>query len=179
MVVIAISGKPGCGSSTAGALLARKLGLRFYSIGKYHKSFGSSSKETERTFEAWSVKGDLKGFEHEKDELSRRLATEGNVVIEGKLSIRMNPEADLKVWLTASDKIRAERYAKRDSISVKEAAKLLHKKEKKERETWMGVYHFDYFEQEQLADLVIDTGTKTPEQIVDVIVKNLNDREQN
>lgn len=176
MVVISISGKPGCGSSTTGQLLAKKLGLRFYSIGKYHKSFGSSKKETERTFEAWRLKKDIKSFEHEKDALSRRLATEGNVVIEGKLSIKMNPESDLKIWLTAPEKVRAERYSKRDGTSIEEALQILKKKEAQERETWKNIYGFDYFDQEKLADIVIDTGNKNPDQIVDIIVKNLDDK---
>ncbi len=179
MVVITISGKPGCGSSTTGQLLAQKLGLRFYSIGKYHKSFGSSKKETERTFEAWSAKGaELNKFEKEKDELSRRLASEGNVVIEAKLAIKMNPESDFKVWLTASEKVRAGRYAKRDGISVSKALSLLKEKEKKERETWKKIYGFDYFNQENMADLVIDTGKKKPEDVVEIIIKKLENEKK-
>lgn len=174
MVVIAISGKPGSGSSTAGKLLAEKLGLRFFSIGKYHKSFGTGKSETERSMNTWEKKKpELKRFEHEKDDLARKLASEGNVVIEAKLAIHMIKNADFKIWLFASDKIRASRYAERDRTDLKTALKKLKEKEEKERRIWKDIYGFDYFEQEKDADIVIDTGNKTPDEIVELIISKI------
>ena len=66
MVVIAFSGLPGTGSSTAGKLLAERLGLDFFSVGLYNKSHAekfsgkSVKKETERSVVMWSTKKRIK-----------------------------------------------------------------------------------------------------------------------
>lgn len=172
MVVIVISGQPGCGSSTAAKLLAKKLGLKHFSVGDYNKSH-KEGKEADNAIEMWKMRG-LKKFHLDSDELARSWARKGNIVIDGKLQIRLARGCyDLSVWLKAGKKIRAGRYAERDKITMKDAGEKLGKKEKLEKENWMKIYGFNYFDQEKEADLVIDTGNKKPEEIVDIILKKL------
>jgi cytidylate kinase len=108
------------------------------------------------------------------EKLQQNIAKDGNTIIESKLGIRFIRNADFKIWLRAPPKIRAERYVERDKISLKDAIKILKEKEGSERKNWKRIYGFDYFDQEKEADLVIDTSDKSPEEIVDVIIKFIN-----
>ncbi len=176
MVVIVISGQPGCGSSTTAKLLARKLKLKHFSVGDYNKSHASAkAKETDKSITFWKTrKGSSKKFHVDSDELAKRYAGKGNIVIDGKLTVRMLKGLyDLSVWLKAPRSVRAKRYAKRDNTSIREASQKLTEKEKLERSNWLRIYGFDYFDQEKEADLVVDTSNKKPEKIVEIIIKRL------
>lgn len=177
MTVIVISGMPGCGSSTTGVLLAEKLGLRFFSAGNHTKKIAIEEekidkKQTERIVDFWKTsRGKSKDHHLSVEELQQALANDGNIVIESKLGIRFIKNADLRVWLKAPASLRAGRYVKRDGITHEEASKFLEEKEKSERDNWKRIYGFDYFHQENEADLVIDTSDKKPDEIVDEIIK--------
>lgn len=174
MPVICVSGQPGCGTSTVAKLLAQKLKLKYFSPGQYFKS-QSKEKETLAAVNVWRTqRGASKGFHEDIDGLQRALAEEGNIVIDGKLSIRMIKNADLKVWLKASTKKRTERIMKRDSIGYEEASAQLIEKETLERDSWKRIYGFDYFEQEKEANFVLDVSDLNPEQTADKIIKFMN-----
>lgn len=179
MVVVALSGQPGCGSTTVSRLLAQVLGIEFFSVGNYTKkialNISGEPEETQRTVEFWqSEKGKNAEFHHESDMMQKGRAAKGNVVIDSKLAIHMlRGFANISVWLKAPLGRRAERVAKRDSISVKEAEAILKEKEKLERDNWERIYGFDYFSQEKEADIVIDVGEKRPDQIAGMIVDEL------
>ncbi|HLD84003.1 MAG TPA: cytidylate kinase family protein [archaeon] len=169
MTVIAISGQPGCGSTTTGRLLAKKLGLEFFSAGEYFKSF-SKGKTQEAVEFLGSEKGSSKDFHEAIDKLMIGKAKKGNVVVDGKLAIHFLKEiADVRVWLKASPAKRAERYAKRDEVSVEAAGRTVAEKDALERKTFRKLYGFDTFLQEKEADMAVDTSGKTPEEIVSEI----------
>jgi len=174
MPVIAISGQSGCGSTTAARFLAKTLKLRFFSAGEYYKKFGEG-KSTERAVGFWKTeKGSSSRFHNALDEMVVEEAKKGNVVCDAKLGVHFLAKiADFKVWLKASDAVRAERYAKRDSITNEEAKKLVKEKDRLERENFTRIYGFDSFSQEKEADLVIDVSKKKPEEVVNEIIKVL------
>ena len=119
-------------------------------------------------------KGRSLEFHHSIDALAKSIAKKGNVVVEGKIAIRMLGDiSDKKIWLKALGSIRAERYAKKDHTSIEAARKDLSKKENEERGVFEKVYGFDYFEQEKEADIVVDTSDKTPEEIVNIIIRGM------
>ncbi len=183
--VIVISGMPGCGSTTAGKLLSEKLGIKFFSVGHYFKSLGHKGRETERAVNLWKsdtgreVQFSKKGSHNALEEMQIALAKSGDIVIESKLGIRfLKKYADFTVWLKAPLHTRAERYAKRDNIPVSEAARLLKEKESLERKNFKKIYGFDFFSQEKEADIVIDTSHKTPERVVDEIIRDMKKPEK-
>ncbi|MCD6557590.1 MAG: cytidylate kinase family protein [Candidatus Aenigmarchaeota archaeon] len=170
---IVVSGMPGCGSSTTAELLAKKLKMDFFSLGKYTKKQFQDKGETQSAIKQWSTDiGSSKEFHQKSDAMQQSLAKHGNIVIESKLGIHfIGKLADLKVWLEAPIHVRAQRYAKRDNLKYDEALEMLEKKEAIERRKWKEMYGFDYFDQRKDADLVIDTSDKTPEEIVDQIIR--------
>ena len=183
MVVVVISGMPGCGSSTAARLLAKKMRLKFFSAGDYTKKIAKEEEKidkklTERIVHFWNThRGKSKEHHMSVEETQQNIAKKGNMVIESKLGIHFIENSDFKIWLKAPFKTRAERYVNRDKISIDDATKFLRDKENHERENWKRIYGFDYFGQEKEADLVIDTSDKSPEEIVNIIIKFIGNKQ--
>lgn len=168
--VICISGQPACGTSSAAKIVAEKLGLNYFSPGQYFKKH-SSGKETESAINVWKTeKGSSKDFHNDIDRIQSEIAEKGNVVIDGKLSIRMIKGANLKVWLKADIDKRAGRAVKRDFISLESALAKLKEREELERVNWNKIYGFDYFEQENDADLVVDNTELSAEETAQKIL---------
>lgn len=198
MVVIAISGKPGSGSTSVGKLLAGRLGLDYFSPGRLFKDISRGSlreqyyydlfkelcdskdlvipemmagDDSHGDIELWNSDfGKSKALHEVIDELQLRLAEKGGIVLDGKLSIRMIKNASVKVWLEASLAVRSKRTAARDGIDFSEAKVIVGEREEVEREEWGRIYGFDYFEQRDEADLLIDTSDMIPEMVVERIV---------
>ena len=182
MVVIVISGQPGCGSTTTGKLLSEKLSINFFSVGHYFKSL-DSGKETEKAVKIWKSHAgrDLqfkkKGNLNYIEELQIALAKSGSIIIESKLGIRfLKDYADIKIWLKAPIEVRARRVAKRDKIPLNSAIRILKEKEAIERRNFKKIYGFDFFQLEREADVVIDTSHKTPQRIVSEILAHMKKR---
>lgn len=192
MVVIAISGQPGSGSTTTAKLLAERKGLRYFSPGRVFKDISrgvvkdqfyylefkrrcdkvgliiphfSSNNDTHGTLDLWKTPFGKDPRLHKViDDLQKSVASQDNAVLDGKLSLHMIPSATLKVWLKASRPRRAERTRTRDGSSI-DAEKELHERETIERKEWHDMYGLDYWTQEGLAHVVIDTTDKSPSQV--------------
>lgn len=204
MKVIAISGLPGSGSTTVSKKLASVLNLHHFSPGRVFKDAGRgmlqqqfyyplffkicnskqiqfellhAQDDSHAVVSLWdSEMGKSKSFHEAIDDLQKALAQEGNIVIDGKLSLHMLPQAECKVWLTASRDTRAMRSARRDGLSLEEAQTLIPQREHIEASEWKKIYAFDYRDQQSLASIVIDTTHLTPDQVVETIVNRIKDK---
>lgn len=207
MTVIAISGQPGAGSTTASKILAHELALNHFSPGRVFKDLSlgvvkqqfyytklqqkcternivlpdySAANDTLAVLNLWDTEfGKSKTFHEILDQLQKDLAHEGKIVIDGKLSLRMLDSANVKVWLKASPHIRAQRTARRDTGDVHKLQEMLLQREQVERTEWKKIYGFDYWDQENMADLVIDTSNKDPAQVASEIVAYLSNSSSN
>jgi cytidylate kinase len=201
MVVVAISGQPGAGSTTVGRVLAEKLGVSYFSPGRLFKDIAEGRVKEQHYYSLFRELCDAQGLEipdmsatddshatndfwdtplgrseelhNILDDLQRKLAEKGDLVLDGKLSLKMVGNADLKVWLKASADERARRSAERDKIPFEEAKRVMLERQAKERKEWFRIYGFDYWDQEKDADLVIDTTSIPPQKIVDRIISAL------
>lgn len=176
MVTIAVSGKPGAGSSTVSRLLAKKLGLRYFSPGeKFFKAEGKLN-DNKKALETWkSPEGGRKEFHEKIDNYQKELAKKGNIVICGKLSIWILKDlTDLKIWLECSFDERARRVAKRDKISLEKAQKELREREIIEEKEWKRLYGLERNSQREMADLVIDSENLRVDEIIEKIMLKIN-----
>lgn len=176
MMIIAISGQPGAGTSTIARRLAKKLGLDYFSPGKFFKKHSKLKKQTREALDVWQTETGKSKFFHEKiDDMQREKARKGNVVVCGKLSIHaLKDIADKKIWIDCSLDERARRTAKRDGISLDEAKKSIRKREDIERKEWKRIYGFDRSTQKNMADIIIDTTNLTVEQTLNMILRKLH-----
>jgi len=174
-LVIVVSGQPGAGSTVIAKNLAKRLGLRFFSPGFIQKGITEKQdNETIAVIESWKTeKAKSKKFHSDLDRQQMELAEKGGVVICGKLSIHFLPNADLKVWLDVSLDVRANRTAGRDNITFEEAHEAISSREGIERKEFKRIYGFDYLEQKQQADLVVDSSDMTESDTIEKIMDSL------
>ena len=168
-VKISISGKSGCGNTTVSRLVADALDLRFinYTFRSLAQEKGMSLKKIMEL----AAKDDALDREVDKHqvELARK---EGGCVLGSRLAIWMLPEADLKVYLTASPETRVKRIHSREGGPLGNIAKFTTARDRQDHERYLKIYNInndDY----AFADLVIDTDNISPAEIAEMIIAEI------
>lgn len=166
---VAISGKSGCGNTTVSGLLAEKLGVKLinYTFRQLAAEKGMTLKEV-----IDAAKTD-DSYDKYVDAHQVELARAEPCVLGSRLAIWMLKEADLKVYLYASDETRAGRVFNReggDLQAIKDFTAMRDREDTGRYKEFYGIDNNDY----KFVDLIIDTGNYNPEQIVDLIITELN-----
>lgn len=175
LVVIAVSGLPGAGTSTISRHLADKLGIEYFSPGEFFKGESNLEKENESAIDVWLNQGKEKKFHEDLDNLQIEKAKKGNIVICGKLSIHvLDGIADIGVWVDCSFDKRVERVSERDDISLGNARKKLLEREEIESKEWKRIYGIDRLDQREKAVIVVDSGEMELVELVAYIVELLD-----
>jgi cytidylate kinase len=171
--VIAISGMPGSGTTTAAKLVSAATGFTYRNTGQIFRAMAEERGMTLNEF------GQLAAGNPEIDrELDRRqveIGRAGNVLLEGRLSGHMLKKAGvpcLAVWLEAPLEVRMQRVSSRDSLGLELAMQLSAERERGERERYLAFYGFDLLDT-SLYDLVLDSSRYNPEQICISILAGL------
>lgn len=154
-MIIAISGVPGSGKTTAAKKIAKKLGYKLISTGEeFEKTArkellkaGKISPKEEKNKVINIIRTDKKIvriIDKALDEKVKKEASKGNVIVEGRLSAYNVPRADVKFFVTASIKARARRVSQRDKISVEQAEQRIQRRQKLEEKAWKKTYKYEY-----------------------------------
>ena len=164
-IVVCISGMAGTGKSTLSKKLAKKYGLRYYSGGDALKALAAEEGYDSASRGWWESPEGLgflekreKNFEFDKavDDKLLEYAQQGQVLLDS-WTMPWLLKTGFKIWLIASVEKRAERIAKRDRISIKEASEVLKKKESKTKAIYKKLYGFTLGEEFEPFNLVLDT----------------------
>ncbi|MBO5770922.1 MAG: AAA family ATPase [Spirochaetales bacterium] len=168
---IAISSMSGCGNTTITKMLSEKLGYKMI-------NFTFRQMAEERGVDFWTF-CEMAQNDYDIDrELDRRQVemamAEENCVLGSRLAIWMLKEADLKIYLTATAETRANRILKREGGTFEERYNQTVRRDKNDSGRYMEVYGIDNSKADEVADLVIATDDKTPEEILEIIVDKLS-----
>ena len=183
-IVICICGMAGCGKSTVAKRLAEKYGFKYYSGGEALKALAIESgyKPVDRGW--WESREGLRflrqrsrdsSFDRRIDEKLIKAARLGDVVLDS-WTMPWLLKGGFKVWLECSEKVRAERLAKRDGISSETALKVLRVKEERTRRIYRGLYGFSLGEDFGPFDLILDVSGLGVDEVlkaVSLVVDNL------
>lgn len=173
MVSITISGIPGSGKSTVAELLKDKLGLKYVYSGMIFREMAKKYNMSLEEFGKYCEKNSK--IDKELDNRQLEILREGDVILEGRLSgwlAHRNKIPAFKVSLVADLDTRAQRIVKREEGSVELRKKEILERERSEYLRYKKYYKID-IKDSSIYDLVIDTGDKTPEDIVDIIIEKL------
>ena len=167
---IAISSKSGCGNTTVTTLLAEKLGYKMV-------NFTFRQLAAERGVDFWTFCRMAEADDDIDRELDRRQVemamAEENCVLGSRLAIWMLEKADLKAYLQATSETRAKRVLKREGGSLEERMAQTEMRDRNDSARYKRIYGIDNSDT-SVADLVIDTDDRTPEEIVELISEKLS-----
>lgn len=168
---IAISGKSGCGNTTVSTLLSEKLGVKLinYTFRQLAAEKGLTLAqviENAKTDDQYDVYVDNHQVE---------LAKAEPCVLGSRLAIWMLKEADLKVYLYASDDTRASRILNREGGDLQQIKDFTSMRDSEDSKRYMKLYNIDNNKYD-FCDMIIDTANYNPEQIVDLILAELTKR---
>jgi len=176
-IVVCISGMAGTGKSTVAKKLAKKYRLKYYSGGDALKAlateegYNSSSRGWWESPEGLSFlrkrEKNLK-FDKAVDDKLLEYAQRGNVLLDS-WTMPWLLKTGFKIWLLASMEKRAERVAKRDKITVKDAVQTLTEKEARTKAIYKKLYGFTLGEDFAPFHLVLDTDNLNMEEVFQVL----------
>ncbi len=170
-VRVAISGKSGCGNTTVSGLLSQKLGVTLINY-TFRQLAAEKGMTLAEVIEA--AKND-DSYDKYVDQHQVELALKESCVLGSRLAIWMLKEADLKVYLYASDETRASRVFNReggDLQQIKDFTAMRDREDTGRYKDFYGIDNNDY----SFADIIIDVNSKTPDEIVKIIIDKLVDK---
>jgi len=168
---VAISGRSGCGNTTVSRLLASRLGVECVNF-----TFRSLAAETGVPLAEIIERAKADdSFDRAVDTRQVELARRGSCVLGSRLAIWMLDEADLKVYLTASEEVRARRILEREGGDIAEIARFTAMRDAEDTGRYRRLYGIDNTDFSH-ADLVVDTESRLPDAIVELILGRLEER---
>ena len=171
---ITISGPPGSGKTTACRLLSERLGLEMIVFGKIFREMAAEKGLT---------LGELGAIAEEDPSIDRMIderileMARGNpdIILESRLSAHMLSRHGIpafKVYLDASPEVRFARIGLREGETLEQAIESTVERAKSEARRYQMYYGID-IEDRSVYDLVVDTGSKTPDEVVQAIVDGM------
>jgi predicted cytidylate kinase len=172
-LLITISGLPGSGTSTVAARVAAELGIERLDGGSVFR--GLAAERGLSLAEFGRAAQDDPGVDLELDTRLAARARAGDVVLESRLAgwIATNEGLDaLRVWVACDPEERARRVADRDGLAVDAARAANQVREASEAGRYREYYGIDLGDL-SIYDLILDSTTTTPDELVATILRPL------
>ncbi|MFH1200358.1 MAG: cytidylate kinase family protein [Candidatus Micrarchaeota archaeon] len=150
---IAVSGLSGCGNTTVSAKAAKALKLT-----PVNYTMRSLARDLGLPFEqAMRMRKEDSKLDLLLDLKQAKLAARDGVILSSRLAIWLMPHAQLKVWLAAPLKVRAQRIAQREGKPFSQALKETTARDRNDAAQYRKIYGIDVTDL-SAADLVINTA---------------------
>jgi CMP/dCMP kinase len=169
-LLITVSGPPGSGTTTVGQRVADQLGLELVPGGEVFRALAAERDMSLPEFGIYVA--DHPEVDVELDGRLAHRARDGNAVVESRLAgwIAHNEGlAAVVVWIDCDPRIRAQRVAAREGVSVERALADNEERQRVERGRYLALYGVDLSDL-SIYELVLDSGELRPPTLADRIV---------
>jgi cytidylate kinase len=169
-MLITISGVPGSGKTTVARVVARALDLEHVYAGDIFRRQAEAAGLTLQEY-LRHAEGDP-SIDRELDRQMAARAARGEAVLEGRLAAVMADQAGvpaLKVFLEASEGVRAARIAGREGGATEQRLQEIQEREASDRSRYRELYGVDYHDRTRY-DLVLSTDDRSPDDLASEIV---------
>src|SRR5574337_884203 len=166
-MLITISGLPGSGKTTVARLLSQRLGIPHIYAGDLYRKAADERGMTLEEFNRLSERDH--SIDRTLDARMAEYARRGDVVLEGRLAafVALQEHADaLKVWLTASDAVRARRVSQREGHDPNQMLRENTTRQQSDAKRYREIYGFD-LNNTAIYDLILDSDDCGPEALAD------------
>jgi CMP/dCMP kinase len=170
-LLITVSGPPGSGTTTVGQRVADQLGLELVPGGEVFRALAAERDMSLPEFGTYVA--DHPEVDVELDGRLAHRARDGNAVVESRLAgwIAHNEGlAAVVVWIDCDPRIRAQRVAAREGVSVERALADNEERQRVERGRYLALYGVDLSDL-SIYELVLDSGELRPPALTDRIVE--------
>lgn len=171
---ISISGPPGSGKTTVCVLVADDLGYDCVLVGQVFRQMALERKMDLETFGRLAEEDET--IDRELDERMFGLARANeNIVMEGRLTGAMlkGRKVDVfAVFVTADERVRAERIARREGADVDAVLREMQARERSEKKRYLAYYGINAYDR-SIYDLWVDSTDMSAEDVAEAIVKKL------
>ena len=176
-IVICISGMAGSGKSTVAKRLAEHYGLKYYSGGDALKAIAADMGYKIAGEGWWETTEGIRFLEkrlgnleidRKVDEKLLEWANQGGVVLDS-WAMPWLLRKGFKIWLETSEKVRAQRLAERDGISLDKALNILREKEAKTKEIFKKLYGFKLGEDLEPFQLILDVNLLNKDEVYEAL----------
>ena len=182
-MIITISGTPGSGKSTAAEMLAKKLKAERIYVGGIRRELAREKGMTLQELNQYAATHPETDVDVDKmaANKARELEKKGvMVIVEGrtqfhflpesiKIFMKVKPEEGAKrIWKDLQNKATQEKRNEGNIASFEAMKKRIYEREEEDATRYKKYYGIDHRDESQY-DIVIDTTTITPEQVVEKI----------
>ena len=176
-LVICICGMAGSGKSTLAKRIAAHYGLRYYSGGDAlkavaaemgYKAGGGGWWETEEGIRFLKERAKNPEIDRRVDQKQLEWAEEGGVVFDS-WTMPWLFNGWFKVWLEASEEVRANRIAGRDRLAREEALKFLREKETRTKAIYKELYGFELGKDFSPFHLIVDVNLLSKDEVFEAL----------
>ncbi len=173
---ITISGPPGSGKTTVCKLLSERLGIDYIISGEIFREMAKKLNVSLAEF-GRLAKEDPRYDRMVDEDMTNSAMMRGDIILEGRLAAHNMARNDIpafKVYLDAPPKVRASRIYERETGDLEKVMAEMLEREDCEAARYQQWYGIDLKDM-SVYDLVVDTSTRTPSEVVDLIVQELEE----
>ena len=183
-MLISITGRLGSGKSTICKILREEYGYEIYSTGAIQREYARKLGIT--TLELNQRMDENPNLDKEIDDMVTAVSLERKdekLIFDSRMAWHFAKDT-FKIFLTiepmeAARRVIADQRGEEERYTdINDACEKLVERSRIERERFIEIYGVDYYDYNNF-DIVVDTTSRTPREIVDIIMRNYTEFQTN